>query len=137
MLKAGDVEEALRLADASRGSKTRTRSIAETLPPTIAILSPAANTSVDSRRLALFYHARSSNLPITKVEARLDGRPAKVLAEAIPASHRGKNEWLAGEAHSAHRQQGIQRRQGFDQPFKGKNQSPQEWPDQPDGENGD
>jgi len=95
VLEAGDEDIALRLADAARGTETKTRPVPATLPPTIEILSPAPGTSVDSKRLALFYHARSSTTPITKVEARVDGRPAKVLAEAIPESARGKNEWAA------------------------------------------
>lgn len=95
VLETGDVQEALQLADAARGSKTKTRSVGETLPPTIQILSPAPSTPVESKRLAFFYHARSSNVPITMVEAKVDGRPAKVLDNAIHESLRGKNEWLA------------------------------------------
>jgi WD40 repeat protein len=95
VLETGDPAAALRLADAARGQQTDTPSVAEVLPPTIEILSPAAGTPVDSRRLALFYHARSQTAPIDRVEVRVDGRPAKVLAQALPATARGSNEWLA------------------------------------------
>ncbi len=95
VLETGDPAEALRLADAARGERTQTRSVAGILPPTIEILSPAAGSPVDTRRLAFFYHARSSDAPITKVEARVDGRPAKVLTHALPDSAKGSNEWLA------------------------------------------
>ena len=81
VLEVGDPIDALRLADAARGQSTRTPSISEVLPPTLEILSPPRGTPLDSRKLALFYHARSAFTPVTKVEARVDGRPANVLDE--------------------------------------------------------
>jgi WD40 repeat protein len=92
VLKTGDVKEALRLADEARGSKTIHRSIAESLPPSIKILSPAPGTTVDSKRVALLYHARSSTAPITRLEARVDSRPAKVISDTILPGSQGKNE---------------------------------------------
>lgn len=95
MLETGDPAEVLRLADAARGKATKTMTAAELLPPTIEILSPAPGTSVGLRHLILFYHAHSDTTPITEVEARVDGRPAKVISHLLPATAKGSTEWLA------------------------------------------
>ena len=85
VLETGDPDEALRLADAERGTETQTRSVAESLPPTITILSPVPGTTMDSQRLVLLYKTTSQDSPVTKIEARSDGRPAEVLEDHQPS----------------------------------------------------
>ena len=74
-----DVKEALALADQARGTKTLVKDVKSILPPTITILSPAAGTQTTSNKLTVFYKAESTTGAVTEVEARIQGRPAKVL----------------------------------------------------------
>jgi hypothetical protein len=72
-----DSSEALRLADQARGQQTRTRDVRTVLPPRVTILSPAPGTTTTSNQLTLFYKAESNSGPITAIEVRVNGRPAK------------------------------------------------------------
>jgi len=81
VLETADPAEALRLADQARGVGAGTRAIADLLPPTVAILDPADGSSIDSGRIKVFYKANSPQGAVTRVEARVDGGPGKVLED--------------------------------------------------------
>lgn len=85
VLETLDVGQALQLADQARGEKTVTRELRDILPPQIVILSPPAGATSQSTKLTLMYKASSSTGPVTAVEARIDGRPATVLAAVTHA----------------------------------------------------
>lgn len=102
VLTTGDPAEALRLADAARpgnlsgpttGAETA-RAIAEALPPTVRLLSPAPGSAVDSQRLVLLYDARSSTGPIERIIARLDGRPAELIEEVVASRSDDGGHWV-------------------------------------------
>ncbi|MBI5552655.1 MAG: caspase family protein [Desulfobacterales bacterium] len=78
-----DVQKALALADQARGQKSVATDIQAILPPTIKILSPASGEKTRSTRLTIIYKAESATGPITALEARVDGRPARVLKDEI------------------------------------------------------
>ncbi|WP_089727260.1 caspase family protein [Candidatus Thiosymbion oneisti] len=80
VLETLDVDQALRLADAARGQETVTRDVLRLRPPSVSILAPAAGSSITETKLVLTYEARSETGPIEGIEARIDGRPAEVLA---------------------------------------------------------
>jgi WD40 repeat protein len=86
VLETLDVGQALQLADQARGEKTVTRELRDILPPQIVILSPPAGTTSQSSKLTLAYKASSTTGPVTAVEARIDGRPATVLAAVTHAA---------------------------------------------------
>lgn len=77
VLDTADVDEAVRLADASRGVKSVKRDLRAILPPTVNILAPKAGAKWDTERLVLTYRAVSDTGPIEKIEARVNGRPAE------------------------------------------------------------
>jgi hypothetical protein len=98
VLESGDPAEALRLANAAQNrphepTETGASAVAQLLPPTIRVLSPAPETLQTDTRLTLLYHVRSDTGPVTRVEARIDGRPAKVLDEIQPPNMDAAQEW--------------------------------------------
>jgi hypothetical protein len=95
VLKTLDVDKALASADNERGTKTATADLKAILPPTIKIISPASGTKTSSNTLVLFYKAESATGPITDVEARVDGRPARVLDHGYDRT-KGDREIMTG-----------------------------------------
>jgi len=91
VLETLDVDKALPLADQERGRKTVTTNVKAILPPTIKILSPASGEKTRSNTLVLYYQAESSTGPITDVEARVDGRPARVLKHELEPGQGERN----------------------------------------------
>ncbi len=115
-LATGDPAEALRRADAARGSRPdapepeaptpaagppeaqrpdtkgvpsaplTAAAIADLLPPVVRIISPQPGVRVEVTRLTLFYQARSETGPVLRVQARVDGAEARVLEDATPAA---------------------------------------------------
>ena len=78
MLETLDEAEALRQANevAQRFSKSRTRNIADELPPTIKIINPATGTTVASNEITIEYSIQSPNgEEVTGIKALVNGRP--------------------------------------------------------------
>ena len=73
-----DEAEALRLADAARGTATRPAApITEDLPPVVSIVSPVDGSTVTTEQATITYSVRSpSGKPVRNVRVLLDGRPA-------------------------------------------------------------
>jgi len=91
-----DVKKALALADKARGAKTVIKDLKTILPPTITILSPAAGTKTQSNKLVIFYKAESTTGAVTGVDARIQGRPAKVLNHAFDHA-KGDKDIMMGQ----------------------------------------
>ena len=83
VLETLEIEKALQEADQQRGLQTSMRNPLDILPPTIKILAPPSGTKVSSKELVLLYKATSSTGPIIEIEAKIDGRPAKVRRSEI------------------------------------------------------
>jgi hypothetical protein len=95
VLETLDEDEALRLADAHRGRRTVTRDVRATRPPTVTILAPASGSPVAESKLTLTYEAQSETGAITGIEARVDSRPALVLAH--DPTYRNQKQHVIGQ----------------------------------------
>ncbi len=76
ILNTQDEADAVRLANAESGRKqTATASIAQVLPPVVEIVSPAADTAVNSTTVKLRYRVRTlADAPITGLRVRVNGQ---------------------------------------------------------------
>lgn len=79
VLKTLDPDQALALADKAKGQETVAKSVRDMLPPTISILAPAPGAGQKETKLTMTYLAESEKGEILDIEAKVDGRPAKVL----------------------------------------------------------
>ncbi len=95
VLQTLDEDEALRRADQARGARTATRDVRATRPPVVAILAPAEGSPITETKLTLMYEAVSKTGPITGIEARVDGRPARVIAHRL--SYRNERRQVIGQ----------------------------------------
>ncbi|WP_165741869.1 caspase family protein [Candidatus Thiosymbion oneisti] len=95
VLETLDVDQALRQADAARGQKTVTRDVLRLRPPVVSILAPAAGSPITETKLTLTYEARSETGPIERIEARLDGRPARILTH--DQNYRDQRQQVIGQ----------------------------------------
>jgi len=81
-----DVGEAVRQADAATGRPTaKAAPITTILPPVVKIAEPAQKVTVTDTELKITYSARTpSGDPVTRVEARIDGRKTESTESVIP-----------------------------------------------------
>ena len=95
VLKTGDEQKALQLADQARGERTVVRNIRALRPPTISILAPASGEKVKERKLALTYEARSETGAITHIEARVGARKTQPLRHT--PTYRNNHQYAIGQ----------------------------------------
>ena len=94
-LQTLDEDEALRQADQARGARTVTRDVRATHPPVATILAPAEGSPITETKLTLTYEVVSKTGPITEIEARVNGRPARVIAHS--PSYRNERQQVIGQ----------------------------------------
>ena len=86
ILQTGDEAEALRLADAERGSSEKVVAIAQALPPTVRITAPTGSVVVSETTLLLRYTVRATaDAPAESIRVMIDGRPVATFAAASSA----------------------------------------------------
>lgn len=85
-----DVDKALAKADKARGTATVKASPLELRPPVIRITDPSRSEPQRDQKLVLLYEAESATAPIEKIQVRVNGRQAKLLAEHKPRFSRDR-----------------------------------------------
>ena len=95
VLQTLDEDEALLQADQARGTRTVSRDVRATRPPVATILAPAEGSPITETKLTLMYEVVSETGPITEIEARVDGRPARVIADS--PNYRNERQQVIGQ----------------------------------------
>jgi WD40 repeat protein len=84
VLSTLDESEAVRLADAAANRKTQSTSVAQLLPPVVAILSPQEGAAQSAPSVSVRYSVRTpSGDAVTAVRALVDGRPTAAVARDL------------------------------------------------------
>jgi WD40 repeat protein len=82
VLKAGDEQEALRLANEEAGRPQQPVAVAAFLPPVVEIITPTDGAAISSTDVIVRFRVRTpSGEPVTGIRTLIDGRPANVARE--------------------------------------------------------
>lgn len=84
VLKVGDEQEALRLANKEAQRPQQTASVAELLPPVVEIISPRDGETISAKEVTARFRVRlPSGEPVTSIKVLIDGRPINVSRELV------------------------------------------------------
>jgi WD40 repeat protein len=84
VLKVGDEQEALRLANKEAQRPQQTSSVAELLPPVVELISPGDGETISAKEVTARFRVRTpSGEPITSIRVLIDGRPINVSRELV------------------------------------------------------